>query len=128
MQVVQWQWNFYVDPTGDLSSCYPVVTSPCVPVPEPNPPTAEITFQVGKTYKVMIVNADNSDVLVFHGFGGIPEIPELPRIDMMPQGTGWGPYTITPMIAGDFLFQCLATACGNAEQHEQMLGVIHVVP
>jgi hypothetical protein len=108
MQVVQWQWNFYVDGV-------------------PTNPGSEITFQVGKTYTVLIVNGDSPDVTVFHGFGGEPAIG-LPRISMIEQGMSYGPFTITPMIAGDYPFNCTATSCGDPAQHESMLGVFHVVP
>ena len=43
----------------------------------------------------------------------------------MPQGSSLPLQTITPMTAGDFAFNC-TTYCGV--NHDDMVGVVHVVP
>ena len=76
----------------------------------------------------MIVNADGSEVTAFHGLlSGIPALG-VPPIEMILQGESYGPFTITPGVAGDVDFHCTATSCGNPEQHESMLGTFHFVP
>ena len=58
---------------------------------------------------------------------GHPEIGLPPTT--IPTGQILAPITITiPADGTDISFNCTNTQCGNSQQHEGMLGVIHVVP
>jgi PKD repeat protein len=108
----QWQWDF----------C-PGVT-PCQPIcPAPSGCGNEITLHVGQTYQVQVYNGDAEDVIESHTLQTISSIGL--QGGTMPQGGSLPLQTITPMTAGDFAFNC-TTYCGV--NHDDMIGVVHVVP
>lgn len=85
-----------------------------------------VHLQAGCSYQLVLRNGDNSEYSPYHTLNAQPAIG-LPNPIQIPQGQTLPPVTITmPSSTGDVPFNCTYTACGNMQQHEGMLGVIHV--
>lgn len=106
LRAIQWQWNFFAPPEICPTSC-----------------GSQITLRVGQTYQVWIYNGDAEDVVEAHSMGSISAIGL--QGGSLPQGGALPLQTITPMTVGSFAFNC-TTFCGFG--HDDMLGMIHVVP
>jgi hypothetical protein len=100
---IPWQWDFY-----------------SVPGQRDGGPSA--TLHKGQTYSIQIFNDAPSDTLG-HAFSGIAALG-LSGGSIDP-GTSFT-QTFTPNTLGDFPFLCTESGCGVG--HDNMLGVIHVVP
>ncbi len=114
LMAVQWRWKWC---PGQYYACPTVCPVPCG--------DNEITLHVGTTY----------DIFVFSGDPEGAEPHELFPVDELglpggsiPPGGALQLQEITPNTPGDYTIKCGNTACGPPEQHELMLGVIHVVP
>jgi heme/copper-type cytochrome/quinol oxidase subunit 2 len=103
MRGIPWQWDFY-----------------SVPGQSDGGPIA--TLHKGQTYSIYIFNDAPSDTLG-HTFSGIAALG-LSGGSIDP-GTGFT-QIFTPNTLGDFPFLCTESGCGAG--HDNMLGVIHVVP
>jgi hypothetical protein len=112
LRAIQWQWNFCPPPY----SCPTVCPTSC---------GNEITLKVGQTYQVWAYNGDIEDVIDVHSLSSISGIGLAGG--QLPQGSSLNVQTITPMTPGDFAFNC-TTFCGSAQGHDDMVGVVHVVP
>jgi hypothetical protein len=112
LRAIQWQWNFCPPPY----SCPTVCPTSC---------GSEITLKVGQTYQIWAYNGDVQDVLDVHGLSSVTGIGLVGG--QLPQGSSLAVQTVTPMTPGDFAFNC-TTFCGSAQGHDDMVGVIHVVP
>jgi len=100
---IPWQWDFY-----------------SVPGQSDGGPSA--TLHKGQRYSIQIFNDAPSGTLG-HAFSGIAALG-LSGGSIDP-GTSFR-QTFTPNALGDFPFACTESACGVG--HDNMLGVIHVVP
>ena len=112
LRAIQWQWNFCPPPY----SCPTVCPTSC---------GNEVTLKVGQTYQIWAYNGDVQDVLDVHGLSSVTAVGLVGG--QLPQGSSLAVQTITPMTPGDFAFNC-TTFCGSAQGHDDMVGVIHVVP
>jgi len=112
LRAIQWQWNFCPQPY------------PC-PTVCPTSCGNQITLKVGQTYLIWPYNGDVEDVQDVHGLQTIVQIGL--NGGLLPQGGSLPIQTITPMTPGDFFFNC-TNVCGNSEEHDGMIGVVHVVP
>ncbi|HTY43376.1 MAG TPA: hypothetical protein VMH79_16010, partial [Thermoanaerobaculia bacterium] len=127
LRVFSWQWDWCsVDTPCQQGNC-------AYRVENPDPMGLGrngITLHEGCTYQLTIRNVDSGggDQTQPHELNtglvalGVPDTTLLPGQSAT--------YTITIPTDGpaDFGFACKNTACGNANQHEGMLGVVHVVP
>jgi heme/copper-type cytochrome/quinol oxidase subunit 2 len=100
---IPWQWDFY-----------------SVPGQSDGGPSA--TLHKGQRYSIQIFN-DAPIFTLGHTFSGIAALG-LSAVSIDP-GTSFT-QTFTPNTLGDFPFLCTESLCGVG--HDDMLGVIHVVP
>jgi heme/copper-type cytochrome/quinol oxidase subunit 2 len=105
-------------------------SSPSFPGPRGSCPTVcptscgnEVTLQAGQTYRIWAYNGDVPDVTEIHTLGSVTAVGL--QGGSMAQGESLPVQTITPMTPGDFAFSC-SSFCGAG--HDDMVGVIHVVP
>jgi PKD repeat protein len=126
LRVLSWQWDWCA------------VDAPCLPgncaytVGNPDPMGLGqngITLHEGCTYQLTIFNADppGGDQTQPHEMdSGLVAIGVPDTVIYQGQSVT---YTITiPSNGADLDFSCKNTSCGNAMQHEGMLGVVHIVP
>ncbi len=89
-----------------------------------------ITLHEGCSYKLIMYNADSpsGDGHPHEMNGNLVSIG-IPDTILVP-GAQTPPIDVTIPSGGsaDMSFNCLNTSCGNAQQHEGMTGVIHIVP
>ena len=114
LRATQWRWKWCPPPF----SCPTVCPDPCG--------DNEITLHVGTTYQVFVYNGDGDDVLEPHGLFPIDELGLTGGL--IPQGGALPIQYITPDTPGDYNIKCSNTMCGPPDEHENMIGAIHVVP
>ena len=127
LRVLSWQWDWCA------------ASAPCQPgncpytVENPQPMGAGqngITLHEGCTYQLTIIDIDTPGQALPHELDsgltaiGVPDTPLNPGQSVT--------YTITIPTSGatDLDFSCKNSSCsnGNVALHEQMLGVVHIVP
>jgi len=126
LRVLSWQWDW-------CAAGAPCQAGNCAyQVQDPNPMGAGqngMTLHEGCTYQLTIYNQDppGGEQLQPHELDsglvsiGVPDTVIYPGQTVS--------YTITiPSGSADLGFSCKNTSCGDPEHHEQMLGVIHIVP
>jgi PKD repeat protein len=126
LRVLSWQWDWCaVDAPCQAGNCG-------YQVGNPDPDGAGqngITLHEGCTYQLTIYNGDDPDVVQqFHEMDGGLVAIGVPDTIISPGQTVLYTFTIPTTGPADFGFSCKNTACGDPAHHEQMLGVIHIVP
>ena len=111
---VQWRWKWC---PGQYYACPTVCPIPCG--------ANEITLHVGTTYQLFVFNGDpeGSEPHALYSVGAIGLVGGF-----IPPGGALPIQYITPDTPGDYNIKCSNTMCGPPNQHENMLGAIHVVP
>ncbi len=89
-----------------------------------------ITLHRGCSYQVTLYNTDSDEFAPYHQLNAHPEIGVSNPIQIPLGKVLSPPITITIPAGGipDVSFSCLNTSCGNSQQHEGMLGLIHIAP
>ena len=127
LRVLSWEWDW-------CTAVAPCQQGNCpFEVGEPNPMglgANGITLHEGCTYQLTIHNADapGGDQMQPHELDtglaaiGVPDTPIYPGQTVS--------YTVTIPTSGtaDLTFSCKNTSCGNTDQHEGMLGAVHIRP
>ncbi len=130
LRVLSWQWDWCaVDQPCQAGSC-PGHNPPYI-VENPDPMGAGqngITLYEGCTYQLTIHNSDDpSQQQQPHELDTGLQAIGVPETIIYPGETKTFTVTI-PTSSADLGFSCLNTACGDAPHHEQMLGIVHIVP
>ena len=126
LRATSWQWDWC--PSAD-QGFLPCQAGAC-PYEIDTSQHGVITLHQGCSYQVTLYNGDSGEFAPFHQLNAHPEIG-LPNPISIPMGQILSPPVTLTIPAGglpDVNFSCLNTSCGNAQQHEGMLGLIHVVP
>ncbi len=127
LRATSWQWDWC--PSAD-QGFRPCSAGACPYEIDPNHSVhGVITLHQGCSYQVTLYNGDSGEFAPYHQLNAHPEIG-LPNPIQIPLGQTLPPVTITIPAGGipDVNFSCLNTSCGTAQQHEGMLGLIHVAP
>jgi PKD repeat protein len=125
LRATSWQWDWC--PSAD-QGFLPCRAGAC-PYDIDTSQHGVITLHQGCSYQLTLYNSDSGEYAPYHQLNAHPEIG-LPNPTTIPMGDVLPPVTITIPASAipDVNFSCLNTSCGNAQQHEGMLGLIHVVP
>lgn len=125
LRATSWQWDWC--PSAD-QGFLPCQAGAC-PYTIDTSTHGVITLQAGCSYQVTLYNTDSGEFAPYHTLNAHPQIGIANPINI-PMGQILSPpITVTTDVPpGDITFSCNNTSCGTAEQHEGMLGVIHVVP
>jgi PKD repeat protein len=131
LRVLSWQWDWCAAGAPcQAGNCLFTVENP-LPVPDPLDPSHNgITLHEGCTYQLTIYNVDppGGEQLQPHEMDSGLVAIGVPDTVLYPGQTVT--YTITIPSSGstDLDFSCKNTSCGNSNQHEGMLGVVHIAP
>jgi PKD repeat protein len=128
LRATSWQWDWC--PSAD-QGFLPCQAGACLSAIDHGAGVhGVITLHQGCSYQLTLYNGDSGEFAPFHAINGQPLINLPPT--QIPMGQVLPPITITIPAGGvpqDIVkFNCTNTSCGNSEQHEGMLGIIHVVP
>jgi PKD repeat protein len=130
LRAISWGWNWCPPelPCSPGTCPFPQVSAETLQ--SPNGPVycsaCGVTLAAGCSYNLVLYNGDSAEFAPYHILNAHPEIG-LPDPITIPQGAVLTPVPITmPSTPQDVLFSCNNTNCGQPDQHESMLGVIHV--
>ena len=124
LRATSWQWDWC--PSAD-QGFLPCQAGAC-PYTIDSSTHGVITLQAGCSYQVTLYNTDSGEFAPYHTLNAHPEIGIANPINI-PMGQQLPPITVTTNVPpGDITFSCNNTSCGTSEQHEGMLGLIHVAP
>ena len=124
LRATSWQWDWC--PSADQG--YLPCQSGVCPYTIDTSTHGVISLQTGCTYQLTLYNGDSGEFAPYHTLNAHPEIG-IPNPINIPMGQILNPITLTINVGpSDVTFSCNNTSCGNAEQHEGMVGTIHVTP
>jgi PKD repeat protein len=126
LRVISWQWDWCPSADQGFLPCTP---GNCAYQIDPDQDVhGVITLHQGCSYQVTLYNGDSGEFAPFHQLDAHPSIGISSPITI-PMGAILAPITLTmPNVTQDVGFSCLNTSCGTSQQHEGMLGEIHIVP
>ena len=132
LRVLSWQWDWCsVDVPCQIGSC--PGHSPSYVVENPDPMghgNNGITLYEGCTYQITIHNGDaiGGDQTQPHELDTGLQAIGVPDTIIYQGQTVTYTITIPTLPPQDLDFSCKNTSCGNSNQHEGMLGIVHVQP